>query len=87
MGFEITEGPFPYKSKASPVPLSELEEALLVGVGVGVTGTRKELAEHTLDGLAFWVHMAERGHVGWVFVVGQKPVPFVRGAKQDGRAL
>jgi hypothetical protein len=39
LGFEITEGPFPYRSKASPVPLSELEEALLVGAGVGVTGT------------------------------------------------
>lgn len=39
LGFEIMEGPFKYKSKRSPVPLSELEEALLVGAGVGVTGT------------------------------------------------
>jgi hypothetical protein len=39
LGFEITEGPFPYKSGRRAVPLSELEEALLVAAGVGVTGT------------------------------------------------
>lgn len=38
MGFEIIEGPFPYKSAQAPVALSELEEALLVAAGVGVTG-------------------------------------------------
>jgi hypothetical protein len=38
LGFEIAEGPFRYKSKRAPLPLSELEEALLVAAGVGVTG-------------------------------------------------
>jgi hypothetical protein len=38
LGFEIAEGPFGYKSERSPVPLSELEEALLVAAGIGVTG-------------------------------------------------
>ena len=32
-----------------------------------------ELVESTLDGLAFWVDMAERGKVGWVLVVAHKP--------------
>lgn len=39
LGFEITEGPFPYKSTQEPLPLSALEEAVLVGAGIGVTGT------------------------------------------------
>ena len=42
LGFEMPEGPFRYASARSPVPLSELEEALLVGAGAGFTG------------LAFW---------------------------------
>src|SRR5262245_30336585 len=42
LGFEMPEGPFRYKSTHSPVPLSELEEALLVGAGAGFSG------------LAFW---------------------------------
>src|SRR5215468_1781238 len=41
-GFEMQEGPFRYKSAHAPVPLTELEEALLVGAGAGFTG------------LAFW---------------------------------
>jgi hypothetical protein len=42
LGFEMQEGPFRFKSAHAPVPLTELEEALLVGAGVGFTG------------LAFW---------------------------------
>jgi hypothetical protein len=42
LGFEMPEGPFKYKSTHAPVPLTELEEALLVGAGAGFTG------------LAFW---------------------------------
>jgi hypothetical protein len=42
LGFEMTEGPFRYKSAHAPVALSELEEALLVGAGAGFSG------------LAFW---------------------------------
>src|ERR1700751_4587236 len=41
-GFEMQEGPFRYKAAHAPVPLTELEEALLVGAGAGFTG------------LAFW---------------------------------
>ena len=37
-GFEIAEGPFRYKSQAPALPLSELEEAILVAAGFGVTG-------------------------------------------------
>jgi hypothetical protein len=42
LGFEMPEGPYRYKSAHAPVPLSELEEALLVGAGAGFSG------------LAFW---------------------------------
>src|SRR5215469_9441732 len=42
LGFEMQEGPFRYKSAHAPVPLSELEEALLAGAGAGFSG------------LAFW---------------------------------
>ena len=38
LGFEIADGPFRFKSEAAPVPLSELEEALLVGAGAGFSG-------------------------------------------------
>src|SRR6516162_6157680 len=38
LGFEIDEGPFRYKSAHSPVALSEMEEALLVGAGAGFSG-------------------------------------------------
>jgi hypothetical protein len=42
LGFEMQEGPFRYKSAHAPIPLSEIEEALLVGAGAGFSG------------LAFW---------------------------------
>ena len=42
LGFEMPTGPFRHKSAHAPVPLTELEEALLVGAGAGFTG------------LAFW---------------------------------
>jgi hypothetical protein len=38
LGFEMTEGPFLYKSGHAPAPLSETEEALLVAAGVGFSG-------------------------------------------------
>lgn len=38
---------------------------------VSVVGV--ELVKRTLDGLAFWVGMAERGNVGWALIVAQKP--------------
>ncbi len=42
LGFEMPEGPFRYRSTHAPVPLTEFEEALLVGAGAGFSG------------LAFW---------------------------------
>jgi hypothetical protein len=42
LGFEMPEGPFRYKSVHPPVPLSQLEESLLIGAGAGFSG------------LAFW---------------------------------
>src|SRR3979411_1161385 len=38
LGFEMPEGAFRYKSARTPVPLSEIEEALLVGAGAGFSG-------------------------------------------------
>jgi len=37
-GFAMTEGPFHYSSPHPPLPLSELEEALLVAAGFGCSG-------------------------------------------------
>src|SRR5262249_56727908 len=37
-GFPRTEGPFKYTSPHPPLPLSELEEALLVAAGIGCSG-------------------------------------------------
>ncbi len=38
LGFEMPDGPFRYRSTHAPVPLSEIEEALLVGAGAGFSG-------------------------------------------------
>ncbi len=38
LGMEIDKGELKYKSEIDPVPLSELEEALLVWAGTGLTG-------------------------------------------------
>jgi hypothetical protein len=38
LGFAMTEGPFQYQSAQAPVPLSEIEEALLVAAGIGFSG-------------------------------------------------
>ncbi len=36
LGMEIEKGPLAYKSKHDPVPLSELEEAILIWTGLGI---------------------------------------------------
>jgi len=36
LGMEIEKGPLQYKSKHKPVPLSELEEAIIVWTGLGI---------------------------------------------------
>ena len=38
LGFEMAEAPYRYASAHAPVPLNEMEEALLVGAGVGFSG-------------------------------------------------
>jgi hypothetical protein len=38
LGCEMTDGPFKYKSRHEPLPLSEVEEAMLVAAGVGFSG-------------------------------------------------
>ncbi len=38
MGSAMTEGPFAYKSQHASMPLSEIEEALLVAAGIGFSG-------------------------------------------------
>src|SRR5262249_39648872 len=48
IGFEMTEGPFRYKSKQAPVGLSEMEEALLIAAGA------------VFSGLALWDYQRQR---------------------------
>ena len=38
LGFEITEGPFKFKSERTALPLSDIEEAVLVAAGIGFSG-------------------------------------------------
>jgi len=38
LGFEMAQGPAKYKSPHAPLPLTEVEEALLVAAGVGFSG-------------------------------------------------
>jgi hypothetical protein len=38
LGCEMTDGPFKYKSQHAALPLSEVEEAMLVAAGVGFSG-------------------------------------------------
>ena len=38
VGMEITEGPNKFKSTNPPIPLDEVEEALLIAAGTGITG-------------------------------------------------
>src|SRR5215471_4411666 len=58
LGFEMAEGPFKYKSQGTPLPLSEIEEALLVAAGVGFSGIAlwdlsRPLPSRTADGRTF----------------------------------
>jgi hypothetical protein len=39
LGFEMTDGPFRYKSQRASLPLNDIEEALLIAAGVGFSGT------------------------------------------------
>jgi len=39
LGFSLVEGPYRFKSQHAPVPLSEVEEAVLVAAGIGFSGS------------------------------------------------
>ncbi|MEZ4363065.1 MAG: hypothetical protein R3B48_22930 [Kofleriaceae bacterium] len=49
LGMEIPDGPLAYRSRHDAEPLSELERALLVAAGVGVSGWNTGI-EHTTSG-------------------------------------
>ena len=53
LGMTLPTGPLAHASEAEPVPLSELEEAVLVWLGTGVTGLA--LGDLPPDGLS-WMH-------------------------------
>jgi hypothetical protein len=53
LGMTLPSGPLAYASDAEPVPLSELEEAVLVWLGTGITGLA--LGDLPPDGLS-WMH-------------------------------
>ena len=53
LGMTLPSGPLAYASDADPVPLSELEEAVLVWLGTGITGLA--LGDLPPDGLS-WMH-------------------------------
>ena len=39
LGFSLVEGPYRFKSQHAPLPLSEVEEAVLVAAGIGFSGS------------------------------------------------
>lgn len=39
-----------------------------------VSNVGAELVQRTLDGLMFWVDVAERRNVGWALIVAKKPM-------------
>jgi len=47
-GMEIPSGPLAFKSRYAPIPLSELEQAVLVAAATGVTGWNFGIT-HTLS--------------------------------------
>lgn len=54
LGYELKEVPFPYRSKKTPVPLSELETALLCWAGHGVNGLSLGDFEFLLNTMLAW---------------------------------
>jgi hypothetical protein len=64
VGMEIPEGPNKYKSKQSPAPLTELEEALLISAGTGITGLN--LADYPFSEAPFGEDRSEKlkTHIG-----------------------
>ena len=71
LGMEIPEGPNKFKSQHDPVPLDEVEEAMLIAAGTGVTGLNLSDMPHTprpgnLDAVGNWDGMCNTmvEHVG-----------------------
>ncbi len=71
LGMEIKEGPNKFKSQSDPIPLDEVEEALLVCAGTGVSGLNLSDMCHsprpdTLEGVQNWDGMCNTmmEHVG-----------------------
>ncbi len=54
-GCEISDAPYPFKSDQTPVPLSELELALLCWAGHGITGTIAGEIDVTTNTFNSWI--------------------------------
>jgi hypothetical protein len=79
-GFAIDEGPFRHRSAHPPLPLSELEEALLVAAGVGFSGVAlwehaRPLASGALEGRTF--PSTSRGRRTMLFVTDDQGVAVI----------
>jgi len=55
LGYEIKDSPFPYKSEKKPVPLTELETAILCWAGNGINGLILGDIDFTLNNYMCWV--------------------------------
>ena len=71
LGMEIKEGPNKHKSQHPPLPLDEVEEAILIAAGTGISGLNLSDMPHTprpdnLDGVQNWDGMCNTmvEHVG-----------------------
>jgi hypothetical protein len=59
VGMEIPSGPLAFKSRHSPMPLSDLEQAVLVAAATGVTGWNFGIT-HTTSRPEEFAHYTER---------------------------
>ena len=71
LGMEIKEGPNKHKSQHPPLPLDEVEEAILIAAGTGISGLNLSDMPHTprpdnLDSVQNWDGMCNTmvEHVG-----------------------
>jgi hypothetical protein len=90
LGFEIDEGPFRYRSNQAPLPLGEIEEALLVAAGVGITGAplwdgSRPVAPRTADGRTFG--STSRGRRTALFFTNDSGVYVIDPARAAARKL
>jgi hypothetical protein len=90
LGLETTEGPFKYKSRCPPLPLTEIEEALLVAAGVGFSGTAlwdqtRPLPYRASDGRTF--PSTSRGRRTALFFTNDQGVHVIDPAAPPARKL